>query len=513
LDFLPIAFLILFVILGGIIAVVADNVGRTLGKKRLRVGRLRPKHTAMLGTFIVGALISIFTIMLVTIVSSDVRQWILEGRRAVQQRDAALQDLRRIEGQLKAQEQVYGKLDKDYRAKVSEVQKQAKKLAALQKQIGELTPQITKLQGSVNSANLKIARLDLERARTQRELAAKQSLLAKAQQSLKIVEQQRILQERLAKAAAQDKQVTDRRNQELTHTNEELEKSIGSLKNDIGRLQTDKTDLESAREKAQQELNLAQTDLQNYRAQLATAQNELSSVTQQYQQIQAAAQFLAGSSSQARFQPVAFQIGEEVFRQSTEGGLSVNKAEDALTGLLRSARVAAIARGAKASDQTPEAMLTPQADPDTKERIPPEIVARQIVQKIAASKDPLVMVAYASMNAFRGEPVFLDVSVLPDPMVYARGQVIATAQIDGNKGEELILKQLEDLLGVRVRERAQSDHMIARMGSDQFGEVSPVEIYKLMSQVKAAGRQVRVQAVAAADTRAGDPLKLEFRVR
>jgi uncharacterized protein (DUF3084 family) len=40
-DFLPILVLLLFVVLGGIIAIVADNVGRKLGKKRLKLGNLR----------------------------------------------------------------------------------------------------------------------------------------------------------------------------------------------------------------------------------------------------------------------------------------------------------------------------------------------------------------------------------------------------------------------------------------------------------------------------------------
>ena len=46
--------LALLVLLGGIVAYLGDTIGRTIGKKRLKFWRLRPKHTAALGTFLAG---------------------------------------------------------------------------------------------------------------------------------------------------------------------------------------------------------------------------------------------------------------------------------------------------------------------------------------------------------------------------------------------------------------------------------------------------------------------------
>src|SRR5688500_16443688 len=120
-DFLPLLVLLLFVVLGGVIAIVVDNVGRMLGKKRLKLGNLRPKHTAMLGTFIVGSLISLFTIILITVASSDVRRWITEGNRAVGLLREAQAKLTTVEEDLQAEQKEYEKLDRDYRAKEAEV--------------------------------------------------------------------------------------------------------------------------------------------------------------------------------------------------------------------------------------------------------------------------------------------------------------------------------------------------------------------------------------------------------
>jgi uncharacterized protein (DUF3084 family) len=513
LDLLPLAFLILFVVLGGVIAVIADNVGRTLGKKKLRLGKLRPRHTAMVGTFIVGALISIFTIMLVTLSSSDVRKWILEGQAALRQRDESLKNLTKVQSDLANQEKEYAKLDKDYRSKAAQVNKQASRLNTLQTQIGKLSPQIARLQGAVAIADKKVSALDAERIKTQRTLLDKQAILAKAQRDLVKVQKDVKLQQSLAIAAGQANEETGRRNQELTHANEELEHNINSLTSEIAKLTADTHNLEQARDKAQQELTDAQTNLADYQTRLTQAQADLQQVTQEYQRMSLQLQRLSGITDQTRYGPIIYQVGEEVLRVQANGGQSVDQANDSLTGLLRGARIAAAARGAKANGNSPEAGIFEHADPQTKRVISVEEIHRRIINQIAGSDVPIVIIASSTVNTFRGEPVSLEVDVFPNPMVYLRGVVIAESRVDGSKDEDSVLAQLEDLISTKVRERAKADKMVPTMGSGQIGEVSPTDVFKLMERVKTADRLVRVQATAAQDTRAGDPLKLEFRLR
>src|SRR5688500_6119387 len=173
-DFLPIAVLLLFVILGGVIAVVADHVGRKIGKKRVKFGRLRPKHTAMLGTFAVGSFIALFTIIFITVASSDVRRWITEGNRAVAQLRSTRESLGDVEQSLAGQLKQYDKLNKDYLAKASEVNKQAARLTLLQKQIGSLEPQIRKLTAAMGTANARIRQIDGQKRKAERDLADRQ---------------------------------------------------------------------------------------------------------------------------------------------------------------------------------------------------------------------------------------------------------------------------------------------------------------------------------------------------
>lgn len=68
-----IALIVVLVIMGGAIAYIGDKLGTKVGKKKLTVFGLRPKHTSILVTIITGFLIAATTLGILTLVSSDVR--------------------------------------------------------------------------------------------------------------------------------------------------------------------------------------------------------------------------------------------------------------------------------------------------------------------------------------------------------------------------------------------------------------------------------------------------------
>ena len=61
------------VITGGAIAFIGDKLGTKIGKKRLSIFGLRPRHTSMIITVITGILITGLSIGAMAIVSKDVR--------------------------------------------------------------------------------------------------------------------------------------------------------------------------------------------------------------------------------------------------------------------------------------------------------------------------------------------------------------------------------------------------------------------------------------------------------
>lgn len=65
--------IIVMAIVGGLIAYIADKMGSKIGKKRMSVFGLRPKHTSILLTVLSGMLISVLTIGVMAISSESAR--------------------------------------------------------------------------------------------------------------------------------------------------------------------------------------------------------------------------------------------------------------------------------------------------------------------------------------------------------------------------------------------------------------------------------------------------------
>lgn len=68
-----IALIAILALTGGIIAYIGDKLGTKVGKKKLTMFGLRPKHTSIVVTIITGILITVSTMGILTLVSRDVR--------------------------------------------------------------------------------------------------------------------------------------------------------------------------------------------------------------------------------------------------------------------------------------------------------------------------------------------------------------------------------------------------------------------------------------------------------
>jgi uncharacterized protein (DUF3084 family) len=69
--------ILLLLFIGGVIAYIGNYVGRYIGKKRLTVFSLRPRHTATAITIISGILIAVSTLAVLLIISQDARTALL----------------------------------------------------------------------------------------------------------------------------------------------------------------------------------------------------------------------------------------------------------------------------------------------------------------------------------------------------------------------------------------------------------------------------------------------------
>ncbi|UCC69355.1 MAG: DUF3084 domain-containing protein [Armatimonadota bacterium] len=93
------------VIVSGVIAYVGDIVGRRMGRKRLSVFGLRPRHTAIVISVAAGMLITLLTLGVAISVSEDVKDGFLRVAEMRDEQQALSQQLAGLDGALKEREQ------------------------------------------------------------------------------------------------------------------------------------------------------------------------------------------------------------------------------------------------------------------------------------------------------------------------------------------------------------------------------------------------------------------------
>ncbi|MCL5773188.1 MAG: DUF3084 domain-containing protein [Firmicutes bacterium] len=89
---LIIIFLVL-ALMGGSIAYLGNQLGRYIGRRKLSIFNLRPRHTSILITIFTGILIALLTMGIAAIMSKDVRQFLKGIESLRQQRDKLLEEI------------------------------------------------------------------------------------------------------------------------------------------------------------------------------------------------------------------------------------------------------------------------------------------------------------------------------------------------------------------------------------------------------------------------------------
>ncbi len=540
-DLFSFGFVLLILGAGGVIAYLADKLGKKLGKKRLslRVGRwsLRPRHVAELGTVIMGILVALLTILFVAAASSDARAWLREGAHLLVQRDQLLHDneelkkgnetLRRDSDRLlttnRDLEKKNSGLAETNRDLVKSLEKERGNLAKVQAQKQSLVAEAARLVAERNRLNVQVANLNKGSEATRIALVQSQASLKRDRQALRAASselkgyQSKIAQAQKNLAVGELNLNTALKNLKDAYVRSlDLYKESLRLQKEIAELNVQMDELRIQQRQAEKDLATAQNQYRATQADLVNVTKQVSdlSLYMDYQQ-----QFLSTNIRVSRIEPMTYRSREEVARIPVPGGSSTDTARSALLSLLRKARVEASDRGAKGHrDKNGKvfevADVFDRQDPVSRTAVSADELKSAVIAAASGRVEDQVLVATSSYNAFAGEPVSLDIAVLSNPIIYHRGQMLSEARIDGGESEDRIFAQLSEFLRSRVQERAADDGMIPRAGTEaKFGVVPVLDVLNLVRDVKKVGRTVRVQAFAGDDIRAAEPLRLEFRLR
>lgn len=128
-------------IVGGLIAYIADHLGSKIGKKRITLFGLRPKHTSILLTVLSGIMISVLTIGVITVSSESAR--------------VALFGMDKIKEELKSLNEEKKQATAELVDAKGKVEEQNKRINELDTKILESTKATQEMEAKLNSINSK----------------------------------------------------------------------------------------------------------------------------------------------------------------------------------------------------------------------------------------------------------------------------------------------------------------------------------------------------------------------
>lgn len=509
-DLLPIAFLLLFVLVGGFIALIADNLGRKWGKKRYTFHkRIRPKYAAMIMAAGTGMLITFLTIVFIALVSSDMRTILLRGRQALAENQQLIHDRNLLQGNidklrkestnLLRTNQTISRQNTDLQGKLTDASTALKQtnldLRAARADYKSASLSRDRAESQVRTLNGQIQRVRSTLTTLTASLKTAQTALAKTNQTLaKVKEQYGVLQSSFNTLNSNTNDLK-RQNLDLGFKIEENKKTIDDLQGTISELTKSKDDLEKS-------IRDTEDNLQKARLELAMAQRDRDNV------INAS----TGIIQSSRYQPLIFSNGEELFRIEVPAQSSKAQVLPLIDKAIISAGLKAKERGAGKDDENHYARLFEYLD-QTGSKVSSETQKDMMAASLAGLASDQVLIVYSKFNAFLKEPVNLGMDKRANPVVYRQGEILAEVRVDARKEKAEILRML-DTLGNKVRTKALDDKMIPASAQDAtFGAVTSEQILTLYDEIKSENREVRVRAIARGQIRAADPLLVSFVVR
>lgn len=500
-DPFSIGFIALLVVLSGAIAYVGDVLGRRLGKRRLTIGKLRPRHTAAVITAVAGMMATLVTVIILATLSEPVRVWIVQGRQAQEKLVVAERDLASARDELGAAQSLLG----DVRSQLDE----ERRLLAIEQQ-------------RVADATSDAARLQAEASRLQSEIQSLQSNLTQVRQSLENLQtryQSLLVQaesvERNNESLIAANQLLSSRNLILENEIATFERQISTLNDEVSELEAQVTEIEQARDEAFeafQETNRRTLEtLADSQRQLEDTERELSQARNLVQSLQITAESLRRDLGQPRTQPLVMNIDDELARSQIRDNLNFAEARTLLEGMIEASSARAKNLGAFQDPGPAVGFVRAEVEGRV---VTSEEQFLSAVDLIANKPDPLLVIVRSRVNTFLGEFVPIYVEARRNPIVYSQGQLITEFAIQGGRSESLLADDLIDFIQNTLAPKAIADGMVPVKGSDQpLGEIPSDQLIATVQSLRGLNRQARVQFISSRETRAGDSLVVEIIVR
>jgi uncharacterized protein (DUF3084 family) len=448
----------------GFIAYSGDLLGRRLGKRRLTLWGLRPRHTAIVSTVVTGMGIAVLTLGALFGLSAGVRRAVLHGEGLLVENYRLIQANRNL---VKLNNAQLGYSDE------------------LKKRTEDQSLQI-RAQGEVNR------RLQSEKTTLDQKLVQVRTQVAALQK------ERAELEYRLASLERDRRQILAQNRSLRGETADTRRRLVGT------RLQYTK---------AREGLQLAQRNLQTTQTHLAKVQRSLRLSVDQAQEERERREALARQRLLAR-------KNEELARIVLPPGSPKPAIRELIEGLVRRAETAVAARGpAVKAGSAPRVALYPTW-------IAPSDVVSMYVNDVRAEQagrlpgppvsergytEGMVLRAVAVENAVPGRPVPVLLKWSMNRLAFRKGEEIASLTLSGRQSEGELLRALLGFLQTQVREKA-LDRGVLPSADGRVGEIQYDPLLITIRKIQEIDGAARVGVIANDDVWSAGPVPIDFYV-
>lgn len=483
-DFQSVFFVLVLAFLSGLAAFLGDRIGTHIGKRRISVFGMRPRHTAAVLAALFGFVVTLVGVATLFILSDNVRYFIERGSQAKAQFTQVQSEL---DGAKSGLADARAELDK----RSQELKTTTQQLAEAEKRRAELQTAQGQLQASARALRADAQRLRQEASQLRASAAQARSGLTRTQGLL----------------ATANKSLADTR------------ANIGALEAQLKTLETQRDQLTANNTQFQSENEAIQSRNLELTNDLARRQEEVEALNKSIEGLQAAVKELEAAqirllqSEAPRVLPLILNLGDELARVPTPARLNAAEARQILLAGLDRAEDFALSRGAQ-PPRGQAAAVSFVDIPAQGRTIPAAEQISRTVQGLSGRQEEQVFIISALVNIFRGEGVPIVVRILPNPVVYRAGEVIAETRIDGRLNDSEIADAVSAFVSRELRAAAIERGMIPAAGRDvSLGALAQPVLLRLVEELRTQERQARVQFVSKSAARAADRLELEFVIK
>ncbi len=463
---------IVLVLVSGLIAYVGDILGRRLGRRRVTIFGLRPRYTAIVFSVVAGMLITLLTLFAAAALSEKVRV-------GLTQVDVIRDQLRTLESKAKAS----NKQLENARKRTQQAE-QARKaaLASLEAARKEMKQVGQRLQ----QAKTETARVTKRLETSQNKLQEVEKQFSFASLELKKQKEQLKNGEEVAMKAGRALLETTRQRDKLSQQKDTLNKEVADLRQQADSLHSETEDL---------------------RAQLSRLKS------------------LAEAATPTLTGEVILQVGEEVGREVIDSDQPIASIRQELQQFLHGLEKRVKEAGAGEDAQGRAIILARAALGAGNNGIQPneegemlEMLARQI----HAPSGSVIVRAFSLLNVARGRPVPVDLALVPNRLLFKKGEKLAEISLNPARSETELLAEIIWWLREKVSTRARQENMLSDLPaagekallfgspSRPVGRIGPEQLFAVLKQVKGRRSPVRIVASAAKDTWTAGPLQVEL---